>query len=988
MQRTVKRIKTVIDNSIICFWSWNDNIESDEIIRQLEDFSRRNIGGVVVHARAGLKIPYMREKWLDLFETAVITAEKLGLSVYIYDEDGWPSGYAGGMVTSANDDFQLKRIKFGEEMPDSPKARLLASYKKIGTEYRITDTESEAALFCYYEAEPHYADLLNPDAVDRFIEVTHEVYRKRFSKYFGKTIPGFFTDEPQLSSSGFVWSYSVAEAYLKKYGTSVFERLWMLYGNSKECLKFQNDYYNISGELFRNNYTRKIYDWCEKNDLALTGHFPAEDGLCGQPSSSGGVMPHYKFMQLPGIDHLGNRLTSPVLSKQASSVSRQFGNGNVLSETFGCSGWGVTFRQLARIWGWQSVLGITKPCLHLAAYSLSGLRKRDYPAVFSYQEPWWDDFGFFAGWLNRLNSLLTEGERVCDTLVLLPDNLMQNGMTAAENLSCQFRLLLENLIDAQIDFDLADSRMIDGFSVSGGKFIVGKIEYETVILSQTQVLSESLNQLLHTFAESGGRIVVINSIPEITDSGNRPFDFSTTVLQNRRDLFIKYTRSLQFERQAEVLNCEDLKIADGIAVHIRRIGEKLRIHLFNRSYDDKKIYIKLPFVGGLIKKDLCSGKDERLRCDVTANETFCRICLCGGESFVADSSDVKAVPRLLKTEEKVLAPVSVIPTEMNSLAVDYAAVSVDGEDYGKPMPVKKITEFLFDTAFKKNKTVKARVKYTFNVKNSVPKQLFIAAETDCCDEITVNSSTLLKNDRSRWYIDKSIKLYDVSDIAVPGENTVIMSFTVPNIEGAYINGSFETERNRFFYPVEVESVIINGDFDTEFSGTSENRINHYRLRGSFSVAQKTEKHGGDITPQGFWFYRGNVDYTFVLPKPDENIRIYVKALPKNCVLQRLAVGENEIRTFEKDFQWDVTDFLTEDENVLTITAVGSNRNLFGPHHHINGENCFVGPSTFEGVRGFEDFVSPGIGENTWTDEYSFVPFGIDGLTVIKYREAI
>lgn len=103
--------------------------------------------------------------------------------------------------------------------------------------------------------------------------------------------------------------------------------------------------------------------WCERNGLVMTGHFACEDGLCDQISSCGGIMGHYALMQLPGIDYLGNRVTSPVLMKQAASVSRQFNGGEVLSETFGCSGWGVTLARLAWIWGWQSALGVTKPLL-------------------------------------------------------------------------------------------------------------------------------------------------------------------------------------------------------------------------------------------------------------------------------------------------------------------------------------------------------------------------------------------------------------------------------------------------------------------------------------------------------------------------------------------------------------------------------------------------------------------------------------------------
>lgn len=106
-----------------------------------------------------------------------------------------------------------------------------------------------------------------------------------------------------------------------------------------------------SFELYNSSFVKQLADWCGQHQLILTGHYPCEDGLTDQIAGSGPVMRYYADMQLPGIDHLGSRVASPVLMKQPASIARQFGNGHVLSETFGGSGWGVSFAQLAWIWG-------------------------------------------------------------------------------------------------------------------------------------------------------------------------------------------------------------------------------------------------------------------------------------------------------------------------------------------------------------------------------------------------------------------------------------------------------------------------------------------------------------------------------------------------------------------------------------------------------------------------------------------------------------
>ena len=143
----------------------------------------------------------------------------------------------------------------------------------------------------------------------------------------------------------------------------------------------------------------------------------------------------------------------------------------------------------------------------------------------------------------------------------------------------------------------------------------------------------------------------------------------------------------------------------------------------------------------------------------------------------------------------------------------------------------------------------------------------------------------------------------------------------------------------------------------------------------------TPKVWKDLTPQGLWFYRGDAALTFTVTAiPGPRTILSLKDLHV-----ALAVWEVNGRTgplFQAPFEADLTGCLQPGKNTVRLRLVGTNRNLLGPHHHINGENIFVGPSTFRGERGFEDFVSPWIRtDNTWTDAYAFVPFGVGGIEI-------
>ena len=44
---------------------------------------------------------------------------------------------------------------------------------------------------------------------------------------------------------------------------------------------------------------------------------------------------------------------------------------------------------------------------------------------------------------------------------------------------------------------------------------------------------------------------------------------------------------------------------------------------------------------------------------------------------------------------------------------------------------------------------------------------------------------------------------------------------------------------------------------------------------------------------------------------------------------------------------------------------------------------FTGVNTFEGVHGYEDFVSPEITEDsTWMEDYAVIPFGIGPMSLL------
>ena len=81
------------------FWSWNCKLDRDELLRQIEIFKEMGLGGFHMHVRSGMATPYLSDEFMDLIRACVDKAKEEDMLAWLYDEDRWPSGFAGGFGT-------------------------------------------------------------------------------------------------------------------------------------------------------------------------------------------------------------------------------------------------------------------------------------------------------------------------------------------------------------------------------------------------------------------------------------------------------------------------------------------------------------------------------------------------------------------------------------------------------------------------------------------------------------------------------------------------------------------------------------------------------------------------------------------------------------------------------------------------------------------------------------------------------------------------
>ena len=214
------------------FWAWNCKLEQKELEWQLEILKQMGFGGAHMHVRSGMATPYLSEEYMGLIKACVEKCKKEEMLAWLYDEDRWPSGAAGGLVTK-DKEYRGRHLLFtpvpygaGKEEAKGDGSTAAAVRTENGTLIACYDVElnsegylissrliSEEELaqhekwYAYLELlqespwynNQTYINTLDKKAMDRFIEVTYESYNRTIAEEFDQTVPAIFTDEPQFS---------------------------------------------------------------------------------------------------------------------------------------------------------------------------------------------------------------------------------------------------------------------------------------------------------------------------------------------------------------------------------------------------------------------------------------------------------------------------------------------------------------------------------------------------------------------------------------------------------------------------------------------------------------------------------------------------------------------------------------------------------------------------------------------------------------------
>jgi hypothetical protein len=347
-------------------WMLNDASTPQEKVDYMRRCRAGGIRSLTLHPRAGNLIPFASREWFAMVKTLVEAAARIDMKLWLYDEDPYPSGAAGGLVMAERPDLKARCMVF-KAAPDGlrpgslwfidrrrviwaglvptrrglPSVDLTATVGPLRADWFSTEWDSRyyysetplipcvrgaavrmfnalrvpeipkgCTLAAVVEEAPgmegpwgSLPDLLQPETFQVFARLGLDPYAKTVGRHFGKTIPGIFTDEAK-PHGGTPFTKDLFATFRKQAGYDLQPRLYQLFGEplDDEAVRTRLDYRRWVMNRFLDGFVHPYRKWCDAHGLHLVGHFSPEDDPIQESVCLPAVMPIMKAMGFPGCD--------------------------------------------------------------------------------------------------------------------------------------------------------------------------------------------------------------------------------------------------------------------------------------------------------------------------------------------------------------------------------------------------------------------------------------------------------------------------------------------------------------------------------------------------------------------------------------------------------------------------------------------------------------------------------------------------------------
>ncbi|HEX8711600.1 MAG TPA: glycosyl hydrolase [Terracidiphilus sp.] len=540
------------------YFGLNGPVSVAEIDRDLDTLHALGFQAITVQAGFNMPFAYLSPQYFEFFRQLVEQAKQRNMRIWIVDDAGYPSGFAGGKFSTDKPDLRMQALEVAEKIVVAggetihrdlpPEAVSAAAVDQDGNatpiplhghtldwtatkgswtvlvvvhEFRTSPTRSDTNPRRAKDTEQSLEDYMNPAATAQYLRWTHDQYKQVVGDEFGKTIMGFRGDEPDYSIAGLPWTPDFFARFreLKGYDVQPYTALFAETPSRRnpgvsirltpDQLRIKGDYYDVISRLIAAGFFEPQGQWCAVNHLEYQVHLNHEEMEMALTHSEGSFFRDMRGVEVPGIDAIWHQIWTDTISdypRLASSVSHVYGKPRAFTESF------AAYRpqpdvQMARyILNEQFVRGVNLvEMMYFPATSAGPRPLRGYMG-----EPGFPDL---VTYVRRMSYLMAMGRPDASVALYIPSSSMWLGDADADT---QFVSTERLLSDNQIDFDIvSDDALAHDLKALKGSFeALSGNQYHAVILPDPLVISAKALARLKAFAQGGGKVLFLGGTPK------------------------------------------------------------------------------------------------------------------------------------------------------------------------------------------------------------------------------------------------------------------------------------------------------------------------------------------------------------------------------------------------------------------------------------------------------------------------------------------
>ena len=597
------------------FWQHG---ETEEVLRKyMKVIHEANIGAVCVESRP--HPDFCGEQWWHDMDIILEEAKKYGMKVWILDDSHFPTGFANGAMKEqplelyrqsitckqyagvGGETITIPREALDNAEPFEPNMmekmmthnsadgatkqfdddRMLGVYairqdgadgfvnpeNRIDLSSAITEEGLEFVVpegnWKIYVTQltrnrgPHrdYINMMDKASCKVQIEAVYEPHWEHYKEEFGKTIAGFFSDEPELGNGhlydqnnglgcsptmDYPWSRELEMRLKEELGEDFAGQLALLWeqdADAAETARVRYAYMDGVSRLVEEDFSWPIGEWCRAHGVEYIGHLIEDNNHASKTGSSlGHFFRGLAGQDMAGIDDIGGQVMPgqedvdlnmpPFHSRNGSFYHYGLGKlgnsaaaieplkkGNSMCEIFGAYGWGEGVRLEKYLLDHFMVRGIN----HFVPHAFSGKEYPDPdcpPHFYAHgNNPQYRHFGALMAYGNRVLELINGGRHVAPAAILYHGESDWMGEAMASD------IVGHQLYDHQIDYDyipqdvFLDENVYD-MEITEGKLRVNTQEYKVLIVPELQFVTPHMKEAVKKMQEAHFPVYFINRLPE------------------------------------------------------------------------------------------------------------------------------------------------------------------------------------------------------------------------------------------------------------------------------------------------------------------------------------------------------------------------------------------------------------------------------------------------------------------------------------------